>query len=128
MRLFLAWLALGLFSMFVLTLVLLADAGRCQLLFLLAGQLPAGDKLCHVVLFGTLALLANLVAKGARIPWGNFSLLKGNLFVLIPTVFEEFSQLCFPSRSFELLDLAADGLGIILGGWLALIVLHRWKW
>lgn len=128
MRQGLAWVALGVFGLFVLTLVLLADAGRGQLFFLLASRLPAGDKVCHGVLFGTLALLANVAARGARMPWGNGAVLKGSLFVMIPTVLEEFSQLCFPSRSFELLDLAADAVGILLGGWIALRVLHRWKW
>lgn len=125
MRQRIAWLALGGFGLFVLTLICLADAGRGQRLFLLAAQVPAGDKLGHMLLFGTLALLANLAANGARFPWGRMTVLKGSLFVLIPTVVEEISQLFISSRSFDLLDLVADGVGIVIGGWIALLLL-RW--
>ncbi len=125
MRQSLAWLALAVFGLFVLTLVGLADAGRGQRLFLLAGHVPAGDKLCHIVLVGTLAMLANLATKGARLPWGEVTVLKGSLFVMVPVVLEEFSQLGFASRSFDLWDLAADGVGICLGGWMALYWLRR---
>jgi len=119
------WLALGGFVAFLLTLICLADAGHGQRLYLLAACMPAGDKVGHVFLFGMLTLLANVAAKGARIPWGGVTVLKGSLFVLVPVVLEEFSQLAFRSRSFEILDLLADGVAVLLGGWLAMRLL-RW--
>lgn len=124
MRRWLAWFALFGFVAFLVTLIGLADSGHGTRLFVLAASLPAGDKLGHVLLFGMLALLANVAAKGARIPWGGVTVLKGSLFVLVAVVLEEFSQLAFPSRSFEILDLAADGLGIFLGGWMAMLLLR----
>jgi len=121
----LVWIALGLFVAFVVTLICLADAGRARHLFYLAAQLPAGDKLGHIFLFGMLALLANTALGVPRLQWGSVTILKGSLFVLIPTVLEEFSQLLFRSRTFDVLDLVADGVGIFFGGWLAVLVARR---
>jgi hypothetical protein len=121
----LTWIVLGMFVAFVVTLICLADAGRAGRLFLLVSHIPAGDKVGHVFLFGTLALLANVALGAPRMQFGSVSVLKGSFFVLIPTVLEEFSQLWFRSRTFDLLDLLADGIGILLGGWLAVLLLGR---
>jgi VanZ family protein len=107
------------------TLIGLADAGRGRGLFLWVTQLiPAGDKCGHFVLFGSLAFLANAAMNGARFQLGSFTILKGSLFVLIPTVLEEFSQIFVSTRSFDLFDLAADFLGIFLGGLVAVLLLR----
>lgn len=118
---------LGVFALFVVTLVCLADAGRCRELFALTAHVPAGDKFGHFMLFGMLAFLANTASNGARMQLGSVTVLKGSLFVLIPTVLEECSQLFFLSRTFDLWDMAADGAGIFLGGWLALRALRILK-
>jgi len=124
---FLTWFALGMLALVVVALIYMADAGRGGRLFLWVAQVPGGDKLGHVILFGMLALLANAALNASRFQWGRITLLKGSLFVLVPTVLEEFSQLFFWRRSFELLDLLADGAGILLGGWLAVVLLRYLK-
>jgi len=120
-----AWVLLGVFILFVGTLIGLADAGRCRELYLRVGTIPAGDKVAHFALFGTMAFLANAALNSGRMQPGPFSFLKGSLFVLIPTVLEEFSQLFFRSRTFDLLDMLADAVGVFLGGFVALLLL-RW--
>ena len=119
---------LGVLVLFVGTLIGLADAGRGRELFAWVAHVPAGDKFGHFMLFGGLAFLANTALAGARLQWGAITLLKGSLFVLVPTVIEEFSQLFFRSRTFDLLDLLADGVGIFLGGWLALALMRQFNW
>lgn len=119
------WVMLGVIVLFAGTLIVLADAGRCQALFYRVGQIPAGDKVAHCFLFGSMAFLANTALKGGRLRLGTLTLLKGSLFVLIPTVLEEFSQLFFRSRTFDLLDLLADGVGVFLGGCAALLLLRH---
>ena len=123
------WVALFAFVLFVLTLECLVDAGRGHRLFTLAAHIPAGDKVGHMFLFGMLALLANTALNGSRFQWGSVTILKGNLFVLVPTILDEFSQLFFRSRTFDLLDLLAGCVGIFIGGCLALLLvryLHLW--
>lgn len=116
---------LGLLALFVVTLIGLADAGRGRELSVWVAHIPAGDKWGHFVLFGSLAFLANTAMNGARFRLGSFTILKGSLFVLVPTVLEEFSQILVRSRTFDLRDLGADFLGIFLGGLFALWVVKQ---
>ncbi len=107
------------FVAFLVALVALADSGHGQQLFQLAKKIPAGDKLGHFVLFGTLSFLVNLILRAAEIRLRKITLLKGSIIVGSVVTMEEFSQLFFRSRSFDLGDLAADLLGIWACGWLA---------
>lgn len=115
---------LGVLVLFVGTLIGLADAGRCQALYLQVARIPEGDKLAHFVLFGTMAFLVNVGLEGRPLQLGAFTVLRGSVFVLIPTVLEEFSQLFFRTRTFDLLDILADGAGVFVGGWAALLLLR----
>jgi VanZ family protein len=123
----LMWMMFGLQALGVVTLIAVVDAGRGQQLPAWIAQVPAGDKWGHFLLFGGLAFLANVAMNGRRIRWGSLTMLKGSVVVLIPTVLEEFSQIFFRSRTFDLLDLVADFVGILLGGWLAGRVLRSMK-
>jgi VanZ family protein len=107
------------FVAFLVALVALADSGHGQQLFLLAKKVPAGDKVGHFLLFGTLSFLVNLVLRAAEVRLWRIAFLKGSAIVASLVTLEEFSQLFFRSRSFDLGDLTADILGIWLCGWLA---------
>ena len=119
MRIRRARIVLVVFVAFLAALVALADSGHGQQFFLLARKVPAGDKVGHFVLFGTLSFLVNLVLRAPEIRLWRITFLKGSAIVGIIVTLEEFSQLFFRSRSFDLGDLTADLLGIWLGGWLA---------
>jgi len=75
-------------------------------------SIPAGDKLGHFLLFGTLAFLANLAVarSGASLAWH----LKITALVVVVVVAEELSQIFLPHRNFDSMDLVADLDGIIL--------------
>jgi VanZ family protein len=126
MRIRRAKIVLAGFIVFLVALVALADSGRGQPFFALVRQVPAGDKLGHFVLFGILSFLVNLISRGAGFKLGRIVLLKGSAIVIGVVTAEEFSQLFFRSRSFDLFDLAADLLGIFMCGWLATKYL-AWK-
>ena len=107
------------FVAFLAALIALADSGHGQQFFQLAKKVPAGDKIGHFALFGTLSFLVNLVLGAREIRLWRFTLLKGSVIVGSIVTVEEFSQLFFRSRSCDLGDLTADILGIWLCGWLA---------
>ncbi len=120
-----ARLALFGFGFFLCCLVVLADSGRGRWLFGMAESIPGGDKLGHFILFGLLAFLVNLVMQASVFRCGRLTLLKGSPLVMGIVIAEEVSQLFFVFRSFELLDLAADLLGIWIFGQLAALYLKR---
>jgi len=78
-------------------------------------QLPKsfayGDKVGHFSLFGTLALLLNYATDFRY--WKHRQLFIGSMIVLAFALLEEFTQLAFSSRTFDLVDMLFDILGIV---------------
>ena len=103
------------YAVFVVAVIALADVRGTHASFGLITRLPHGDKLGHFVLMGLLALFADLAA-GQR-DLGRVPLAPAVVAGLVSL--EELSQLWLPGlRSFDLLDLAADALGIASAVWL----------
>lgn len=121
-----AKVALVLLGLFLVSLVVLADSGEGGWLFALSGKIPAGDKVGHFILFGPAAFLVNLLWRAATIRLLGVRVLKGSAVFLAIVALEESSQVFFRSRTFDLLDLAADALGIWVCGRLAVGYLN-WK-
>lgn len=74
-----------------------------------------GDKLGHAVLFGTLALLANLATRK------RFSRTATALVALAATI-DEFSQQFLAHRSYDLFDLLASLIGIAAAASIAAVI------
>jgi VanZ family protein len=112
------WLTL-LFGMFILLVIVLADAGRLGVLAYV-NRIPFGDKIGHFALYGTLALLVNLSLFRWKPAWNRvwIAVVSGVTLALLIGV-EEFSQQLFAERTFSLADLAASYLGVLFFGWLA---------
>ena len=109
-----------LFSLFIITIIVLADTGRLGILKII-NQIPYGDKAGHFILYGILTLLIDLTLirslpnRGPKL----VTVICGLTLALLIGL-EEFSQQYFPSRTFDLMDLTASYLGVIFFSWLAL--------
>jgi VanZ family protein len=114
------WLA-AIALLAVIVIIILAD--RRALPGFINGlyAFPYGDKVGHFLLMGIVAFFVNLALHARRITIAKCPLLLGSLCVALLVTLEEFSQLFFPSRSFDLIDLAASLLGIVLLGRAALL-------
>lgn len=108
------WLPAFAFFSFLIWVIVAADSGTPNYFLQQAGTLPYGDKIGHVLLFGALALLLNFATKARQVALGPVRLYLGVVLTLGFALLEEGSQLLFPSRSFELLDILADLLGVAL--------------
>lgn len=106
------WLPAFAFFSFLIWVIVAADSGTPNYFLQQAGSLPYGDKMGHVLLFGALALLLNFATKARQVALGPVRLYLGVVLTLGFALLEEGSQLLFPSRSFELLDILADLLGV----------------
>lgn len=112
------WLSIS-FSLFLIGVILLANNGS-ELIFRLV-RFPMADKVGHFCLFGFLAFLINK-ALGCRTTnlFGNFVLV-GSLWVISLVALEELSQLFINTRQFDVTDFMYDGVGIYLGGFIAVL-------
>lgn len=100
-------------------IVFLADRGDSQYLFAWIRAISGADKVGHFFLIGGFAFVVNYSLSCRTICFGTRPVLLGTCIVAVLTILEECSQLFIPYRTFDLLDLACDFLGICLLGGLA---------
>jgi hypothetical protein len=98
------------FFIFILFIIYLADSADHNFAFRLIGHIPYGDKIMHGILYGTMALFLNY-----GLNYRSFKTLQmGGIIVLFFAILEEISQYWIPSRTFDLGDLLADFVGVVL--------------
>lgn len=102
------------FLAFLLWIIYLANTGRGSIFFDLVESIPYGDKAGHLGLFGFLTLVSILSLKFRTFRLGSYSVYLGAAFVFVFAVGEEITQVFVPYRTFDLVDVAADLLGILL--------------
>lgn len=111
------WLLSLSFFLFISYIIFLADTADYNFAFRIVGHVPYGDKIAHAVLYGMMALLLNyaLGFRSYKVSERGFPNLQlGAIIVLIFATLEEFSQHYIPSRTFDLWDLGADFVGVVL--------------
>jgi hypothetical protein len=118
------WLPFSLWFLFVGGVVVCADEGKIRAFLAWVNSIPLGDKVGHVFLIGTLASLLNHALAGRTVTIARWRVPLAPLLVAAMMTCEETSQIWIPSRTFDLLDLAANYTGCIAAGllahWLAL--------
>lgn len=112
------WLA-GIYASLIILTICLADNGHYQFIFAWIRGIPGGDKVGHFCLIGGLAFVINLASGLRQFTWWGRSWLWGGTAVFAVVLLEEISQAWIPTRTFDLLDLTFDVLGIVCFGWLA---------
>ncbi|MBU2930035.1 VanZ family protein [Winogradskyella psychrotolerans] len=97
---------------FIIWIIYSADSGKQNVFFNITDMIPFGDKIGHFFLFGILTLVVNIALQFKQFKyWQKVPL--GTLLVLVFVILEELSQGYFPNRTFDIMDLIADGLGIL---------------
>ncbi len=113
-----------LFFIFIVGVIILADNGGLPRSIRSLYDFPNGDKLGHFILYGllnffiTYALLSSRLSQSRS--WVTLSV--GFVLALLIGV-EEWSQQFFSTRTFDLIDLSASYLGVVVGGWAA----YKWR-
>jgi len=108
------WLPFVLWLAFVATIIVFANRGQARAFLGWVNSLPLGDKAGHLFLIGVMAFLLNHALACRVFPIGPLRLLQGGLIIGVVMTLEEFSQLWFSSRTFDLGDLLANFLGVLL--------------
>ena len=116
------WLAIF-FTLFILLIIVLADAGLLAQYIGFVYEVPWGDKAGHFILYGILTLLLDLAIFKAR-PNQSRKLLAATCGLILALLigFEEFSQQYFADRTFDLIDLLFSYLGVTCSSVLAVVL------
>ena len=119
------WLLPLSFFIFIGYIIFLADTADYNFAFRIVGHIPYGDKMCHALLYGMMAFLLNYGLDSRRVGFlthkggqeyspCKWNIPLGSIIVLIFAILEECSQYYIPSRTFDLWDLGADFVGVVL--------------
>lgn len=101
------------FFCFIIWVIYLANTGQNSVFFQLIARIPYGDKLGHFCLFGLLTLATNFAFKLKSFKVYSVELFLGTVLVSTFVIIEECSQYFIPNRTFDLIDLSADFIGIV---------------
>jgi polysaccharide biosynthesis protein VpsQ len=106
-------------------IVLRADTGTMPSLLAQVNEIPNGDKVGHFFLMGILALFINLAFPKWQYRFFSINFPGGSMLTAVIVTFEEISQIYFKTRTFDLSDLTADYLGIIIMGGVVFHLIQR---
>ncbi|MEQ8685316.1 MAG: VanZ family protein [Imperialibacter sp.] len=112
-----------LFFLFLCFIIVMADTNHKLHIMKVFEGVPLGDKVGHFMLFGFLAGLINVALKFRRLKIRSLDINMAGVIVLSFAVAEEFTQLAFAARTFELADMLSDVLGV----W-SFVFLSEWMW
>jgi len=109
-----------LFFAFIIAIIILADNGSLPPFIRAIYDFENGDKLGHFILYGLLTFFVTQTFLSA-LPFKSRSwvTLSVGLILALGIALEEYSQRYFPSRTFDLVDLLASFLGVLVGGLVA---------
>ncbi len=114
----LKWIPFSLLFLAIAGVTIGIDLGRLRSVTGWINSLPFGDKFGHLFIIGLLTFLLNYALAGRMVKIGRLKLLLGCTIVAVAMTVEECSQIWFPARTFDLIDLSANYLGITLAGFI----------
>lgn len=115
-----------LFTIFIILIIVLADAGILKHYVGFLYEIPFGDKVGHFILYGILTLLLDLALfRSFPDQTPDRLAVKCGLILAVLIGLEEFSQRYFSSRTSDLLDLTFSYLGVTFFSWLAVKIKNR---
>jgi hypothetical protein len=106
------------FVVFIGYILYSANTGGSNIFFSTIGKMPFGDKIAHMSLVGTLAFLLNLLLSAKTFSFKGFNILTASFGVFCFMTIEEFTQIWIDNRTFDLLDLTFNYIGIGIASWL----------
>ena len=111
-----------LYILLLASIIYLADHHQYYSIFSIIRIIPGGDKCGHFLLMGLFSFLLNASLCCRTVEVFLRRMLLGSVIVSVVVTLEELSQIFLQYRSFDLVDLLFDYLGIWVFGKVALYV------
>jgi VanZ family protein len=108
------WIPTLLFFLFICWSITLANSGSKSIFIDIIKQVPYGDKLGHVLLYGVLTAFMITALKLKILLLFNWPVQLGSVLVLTFAFIEEATQLFLINRTFDIYDLYSDVVGVFL--------------
>jgi VanZ family protein len=109
-----------LFLVFIILVIVAADMGAMPASIHALYDFPNGDRLGHFILYGILSFLLNLTfLRSLPTRPRKRVALTVSLLLALAIGLEEFSQMFFPERTADWVDLTCSYLGVAVGAWFA---------
>lgn len=110
----------ALFTIFIIVVIVLADRDAIPPFIKALYDFENGDKFGHFILYGLLNFFVTLaIIRALPNRTSSRVALSVGLILALIVAAEEFSQQFFSARTFDLIDLAASFVGLLVGGWTA---------
>ena len=112
----------GIYILLLMIIIYFAGHQQYHELFSIIRSVPGGDKCGHFLLMGLLSFLLNTSLRCRAVEVRARRVLLGSVIASMAVTLEEISQIFLQYRSFDLVDLLFDYLGILVFGKIALYV------
>ena len=109
----------------IIMVILMKNMNRGNSLFALFNDMAHVDKVAHFLLFGLLTYSLSFAIKHRRLKLMTINIPLAPIIMLAATFMEECSQIVLESRTFSLLDMFANVLGVTCFGFMALAFTRR---
>jgi len=110
----------ALFTIFIIVVIVLADRDAIPPFIKDLYDFENGDKFGHFILYGLLNFFVTLaIIRALPNRTSSRVALSVGLILALIVAAEEFSQQFFSARTFDLIDLHASFVGLLVGGWTA---------
>lgn len=108
------------YLLFLSTVIFMKNLNRGNSVFGILQNIPHVDKLGHFFLYGLLTYLMSFALRQRRFKLLNIRIPLAPFIMLIATFMEECSQIMQEFRTFSLLDMLANIIGVVCFGSLAI--------
>lgn len=113
------------YLLFLSLLILMRNLNLGNSVFSLMNNIPHSDKLGHFFLYGLLTYLMSFALKHKSFKLMTIRIRMAPVIMLFATFMEECSQITQEFRTFSLLDMLANAVGIVCFGALAILLTKR---
>jgi VanZ family protein len=99
---------------FIGFIIIQANHGNSSIFFELVNSIPFGDKLGHFILYGALSILTTIAFNYKYWLVMSYRIPIGAIIVLVIAIVEEISQIFLSTRTFDMVDITADIIGVFI--------------